>query len=740
MMKTKTVIVILSVLGLVLGACSELLTPPQSPSGTVTVRFGDFNRALTPNISMDDFTSYSLRFEDAADLQDDVTVINVNPLGQTVTLAPGTWKVTGEAYVYISGVSASMQGPAAKSTGDDEVVVRDNGKADTILLTLDLAAYKDPGQNGYFTWTWDMLQGLGLDTAGFTITSLSSPTSWTVDLLAEYGGQGSSNSRNTGYLALVPGQYTVSVSYTLDTKTGGFIEMFEIYSNVATQYYFDATDVLDTKPLTGTLKFSTTGASTIPALNTVSRATLTPIRIDSDAPLGDPVVITVPNNTATPWKLRVPLDTETIRIEVKLQNESGTVYTDKHLVTGISAKGKTDEEIVYGNTVQNVYFWNTGNQITGTNNTAVSYRDASGNTVTLEGLPTPNTPNKAIAGQTVKLTIARTNDILENRREPTALTALAVVDSYGQGGTQFNSDLLIQKTYETSQTISDGTRLTYYFTMPEITVNSQKYGVIIRPAFSTPPQTAAKPHIMFYGDSVTYGIGEGNWGREQENWTYPYYLGENFLLGYKSGTTPTGSFTQVSYVNAGVEGNMLAAAVYGGNNFGDGQYHDVYVDVMSATPSPDIVIVNLGLNDFVTGYQNKEAVYTVPYIYSYYSDVLKAICNGKRKVYVARFYTPDIMREFLDKWKYPEEQREDIVFKFDQLYKSLRDKYNVELIDDIWKGVWGIYTNGVHPNNQGYYLMAKNIYDAIKDNSLLSEAKNQNPKSFEELNPPATAP
>jgi lysophospholipase L1-like esterase len=54
------------------------------------------------------------------------------------------------------------------------------------------------------------------------------------------------------------------------------------------------------------------------------------------------------------------------------------------------------------------------------------------------------------------------------------------------------------------------------------------------------------------------------------------------------------------------------------------------------------------------------------------------------------------------------------------MFDSLVSTNNIELIEDIWDGVWGIHMSDmVHPNARGYEIMADNYYKAI--NSYLQD-------------------
>ena len=59
----------------------------------------------------------------------------------------------------------------------------------------------------------------------------------------------------------------------------------------------------------------------------------------------------------------------------------------------------------------------------------------------------------------------------------------------------------------------------------------------------------------------------------------------------------------------------------------------------------------------------------------------------------------------------------ELIKIFDDIYDSLASKNNVELIEDIWDGVWGIpgyMSDEVHPSAAGYKIMADNYFKALK--------------------------
>lgn len=54
---------------------------------------------------------------------------------------------------------------------------------------------------------------------------------------------------------------------------------------------------------------------------------------------------------------------------------------------------------------------------------------------------------------------------------------------------------------------------------------------------------------------------------------------------------------------------------------------------------------------------------------------------------------------------------------FDKMYKNLRDKYHTAYLSDVLEGLYGnqnLMSDFVHPNNEGYMIIAERLYPVMK--------------------------
>ncbi|MDR3168150.1 MAG: hypothetical protein LBT93_09405, partial [Treponema sp.] len=104
--------------------------------------------------------------------------------------------------------------------------------------------------------------------------------------------------------------------------------------------------------------------------------------------------------------------------------------------------------------------------------------------------------------------------------------------------------------------------------------------------------------------------------------------------------------------------------------------------------------------------------------------IINQIDDGNRKIYVAKFYTESIVRNFLDDNMGSLRDAFDsfidiaasmLIYQYDRMFETLAESTHIELINDIWDGVWGEYMSDiVHPNARGYEIMADNYFNAIQ--------------------------
>lgn len=184
--------------------------------------------------------------------------------------------------------------------------------------------------------------------------------------------------------------------------------------------------------------------------------------------------------------------------------------------------------------------------------------------------------------------------------------------------------------------------------------------------------------IVCFGDSLTYGHGADS---STESWPA--------LLQKK---------VNIPVVNSGMNDDTTTDGL---NRFKS--------DVLDKNPA--VLIIDFGGNDVF--YPSKHNSYKQ--IESNFREMLDQIDFTKTQVYIMRFYN-DQMR-FLD-----------LFGNFDRILKRLQKDYDVQIIWDAWKDVWGhkdLKFDMSHANAKGYAVMMENIFEEIKPsleaNNLLKE-------------------
>jgi len=206
-------------------------------------------------------------------------------------------------------------------------------------------------------------------------------------------------------------------------------------------------------------------------------------------------------------------------------------------------------------------------------------------------------------------------------------------------------------------------------------------------------------NIVCFGNSLTegYGAGTGN-PPIDKNKSYPHYLSEKL---------------KVPVINLGASGETTTEAV---ERIGDVLYYN-----------PAVVFIEFGANDlfeqalafmlfgkdidpdFVTKAQKN------------FETILDRLADGKRKIYLIKFYNEEVATELIMEnlgagYMY-------IYGEYEAMFSSLKDKYEgVSLIENMWDGIWGnnelMYADfiyKIHPNAEGYKIMANNIFSETKE-------------------------
>ncbi|GHU65419.1 arylesterase [Spirochaetia bacterium] len=186
--------------------------------------------------------------------------------------------------------------------------------------------------------------------------------------------------------------------------------------------------------------------------------------------------------------------------------------------------------------------------------------------------------------------------------------------------------------------------------------------------------------IVCFGDSLTAGMGASIPGADDRSKAYPGFLQKK---------------VKPRVINAGISGDTVTGALA-----------RVYTDVLANNPR--MVIVCIGGNDVLA---NNDILIT----YNNLAAILNILNDGRRKIYLAKFYNEATMRQTLDFFGLDLYVQNEVIHAYDTMFTTLASTYNVELINDIWSGVWGIHmSDAIHPDAAGYEIMAEHFFNAIK--------------------------
>ena len=653
---------ICAALAMLCAACGDFLSLPSimteggdrdSGSGRVIVHLsgGEIaGRTLVPAVSQGDFDSFDLRF--TADGKDTVNKTGVSAAqilaGVEVALEVRTdWTVTAVGY---AGKLSTVV-PAAKTVSGYTFYVSEDAASDPVFVSLKLEAYTDPLIKGFFSWDPLLARNLGLSTAALRIYPAGSAAAMhTFNLLAV------SETLNPGRVEIDPGYYRVVLATTVGgVSQGGLTELAHIYSGLETKFAFSAEDFLNSKPLGGSLSVVITGALMPLSANGYIR--ISAHDANSSVLLAS-TGIGISENT---WQMRIPMRYESVKLVIDFLETSDAavpVLSETRLITGIGTggeKGKTNLYFTYNGASRNV---------TSTVNNAGN----AGNTITVTNGAAP--VSTVISGQTVWITV--------NRAPNFVLKTLGFnVDNGG------SFDLLHDEYYRPI----DPSRRAYSFEVPVNAIGN----ITVNAAFES---IAPARKLICYGDSVTFGIADGNWaGKEgDETLAFPHVLGTKL--------------NNVDVINAGINGNRLESAMD-------------YLDAEVISQSPQVVIVFLGINDFTMEYEDKIDGFTFYEFQRRFHELMRNLSNGTRQIYVAKFLNEAMFRSFLASMNVALDKIDELYAKYTALYESLKTSYGVTLIDDVWKNIqwngteWEYFSDGVHPNVAGYQVMAQNFADFL---------------------------
>jgi acyl-CoA thioesterase-1 len=211
--------------------------------------------------------------------------------------------------------------------------------------------------------------------------------------------------------------------------------------------------------------------------------------------------------------------------------------------------------------------------------------------------------------------------------------------------------------------------------------------------------------LVCFGNSLTTGRGATVPGKDDRAKSFPAYLQTKI---------------KIPVINAGTSGITTAWAV-----------SQVEKNVIAKNPL--MVIIELGANDLFFGTLGKtikegDIKNIIETTQENLQRIIDLIDNGGRKIYIVKFYTEDVARDMAATMQITDPaQQTELINHYNTIFDTLASSSeNIELIEDIWSGVWGIYmSDNVHPNAKGYEIMADNIFKVLEpylqENDLLKE-------------------
>ena len=184
-------------------------------------------------------------------------------------------------------------------------------------------------------------------------------------------------------------------------------------------------------------------------------------------------------------------------------------------------------------------------------------------------------------------------------------------------------------------------------------------------------QTTASKTILFFGDSLTAGL-----GLDDLDEAYPGVIQQKI------------DSLQLDYrvINSGVSGETTA----GGKNRIDWVLRQ----------EPNIFVLELGANDGLRGVPLKET-----------KQNLQAIIDAVK----AKYPNTQIV---LTGMQIPPNMGQTYTSQFRSIFPELAEKNNIALIPFLLKDVGGIaalnQADGIHPTKEGHKIMARNVWDILK--------------------------
>ena len=189
-------------------------------------------------------------------------------------------------------------------------------------------------------------------------------------------------------------------------------------------------------------------------------------------------------------------------------------------------------------------------------------------------------------------------------------------------------------------------------------------------------------YMVFLGDNVTAGTGATVPDTDDRENAFPALI-QRML--------------NITVINSGINWNTTAIALEN-------------LDDTVLKYSPEIVVINLGLVDFIM--KVSPAV-----IKENLQKIINVIQNSGAKIFLTRFYDEYILRSFMNFWEMNIYEQNYLIQEYNKIFNDLAENNNVELIINIWTGLDyndTIAGDHINPNVKGHYLMAENFLNALK--------------------------
>jgi len=176
--------------------------------------------------------------------------------------------------------------------------------------------------------------------------------------------------------------------------------------------------------------------------------------------------------------------------------------------------------------------------------------------------------------------------------------------------------------------------------------------------------------ILFLGDSLTEGLGVSKQS------AYPNLV-QNLIQ--------TKLNKNIKAINAGVSGSTT----------NDGLSRLKWY----LKRKPDIIFIALGANDGLRGLDLKQSQKNL-------EEIIKHALKSKAKVLLAGMLIPP---------NYGPKYSQD----FKKMYENIQSKYNLKFMPFLLKDVAGVQklnqADGIHPNEKGHEIIAKEVYEFLKE-------------------------